>query len=234
VLALDHRAAGHDDVVALAVELDELELELLAFQVHRVADRAHVDQRARQERADVLDVDGEAALDLAADAAGDGLVLLEASSSSSHTIARLAFSRDSTVSPKPFSSESSATLTSSPTATSISPASLRNCSIGTMPSDFRPALITTTSLRTSTTMPLTIAAGLELGQLAWLCSNSSAKDSVATEFMKNLGWIHRPPARRDGAAHLGVGVRAGRAGPCVDGWMEAAGTRYAHGTEPAA
>jgi len=77
MLALDHRAAGDDDIVALAVELDELELEFLAFQVHRVADRAHVDQRARQERADVLDVDGEAALDLAADAAGDGLVLLE-------------------------------------------------------------------------------------------------------------------------------------------------------------
>src|SRR5690606_5593993 len=77
VLALDHRAAGDDHVVALAVELDELELQLLAFQVHRVADRAHVHQRAGQERAHVLDVDGEAALDLAADAAGDGLVLLE-------------------------------------------------------------------------------------------------------------------------------------------------------------
>src|SRR5690606_16596119 len=77
VLALDRRAARDHHVVALAVELDELELELLALQVHGVADRAHVDQRARQERADVLDVDGEAALDLAADAAGDGLVLLE-------------------------------------------------------------------------------------------------------------------------------------------------------------
>ena len=74
MLALDHRTAGDDDVVALAVELDELELEFLALEVDRVADRAHVDQRTRQERADVLDVDGEAALDLAADAAGDGLV----------------------------------------------------------------------------------------------------------------------------------------------------------------
>src|SRR5690606_21187605 len=77
VLRLDHGATGNDHVVALAVELDELELQLLAFQVHRVADRAHVDQRAGQERADVLDVDGEAALDLPADAAGDGLGLLE-------------------------------------------------------------------------------------------------------------------------------------------------------------
>src|SRR3546814_5150381 len=77
MLALDHRAARNHHVVALAVELDELELQLLAFQVHRVADRAHVDQRTGQERTDVLDVDGEAALDLAADAAGDGFVVLE-------------------------------------------------------------------------------------------------------------------------------------------------------------
>src|SRR5690606_8156666 len=33
VLALDHRTAGDDDVVALAVELDELELQLLALEV---------------------------------------------------------------------------------------------------------------------------------------------------------------------------------------------------------
>src|SRR5690606_35249029 len=33
VLALGHRAAGDDDVVALAVQLDELEFQLLAFQV---------------------------------------------------------------------------------------------------------------------------------------------------------------------------------------------------------
>src|SRR5690606_23751237 len=77
VLALDDGAARDDHVVALAVELDELELEFLAFEVDGVADRANVDQRARQERADVLDVDGEAALHLAADAADDGLVLLE-------------------------------------------------------------------------------------------------------------------------------------------------------------
>jgi len=75
VLRLDDGAARHDHVVALAVELDDLELEFLALEVDRVADRTDVDQRARQERADVADVDGEAALDLAADAAGDGLGL---------------------------------------------------------------------------------------------------------------------------------------------------------------
>ncbi len=76
VLALDNRATGNDHVVALAVELDDLELELLALEVGRVAHRAHIDQRTGQEGADVLDVDGKAALHLAADAAGDGLALL--------------------------------------------------------------------------------------------------------------------------------------------------------------
>ena len=75
MLALDHGAARHHDVVAATVKLDELELQVLAFQVRGVADRTHVDQGARQERAHVLDVDGEAALDLAADLAGHGLVV---------------------------------------------------------------------------------------------------------------------------------------------------------------
>src|SRR5687768_14385262 len=77
MFALDHRAAGDDDVVALAIELDELEFKLLAFEVRGVAHRAHVDQRTGQEATDVLDVDGETTLDLAADAAGDGGVGLQ-------------------------------------------------------------------------------------------------------------------------------------------------------------
>jgi hypothetical protein len=60
----DHRAARQHHVVALAVELDDLELEVLPSR-GRVLDRTGVDQRTRQEGADVLDVDGEAALDLA-------------------------------------------------------------------------------------------------------------------------------------------------------------------------
>src|SRR6478736_9927571 len=77
MLALDHRAAADHHVVALAVELDDLEFEFLAFEEHRIADRTDVDQRARQECADVLDVDGETALDLAgnlADNRGVGLL----------------------------------------------------------------------------------------------------------------------------------------------------------------
>ena len=160
VFLLDHRAARDDDVVALLVELDDLELERLAFEVARVAHRAHVDQRARQERADVLDVDGEAALDAAADAAGDDLAASSnASSRRVQVRARLAFSRDRRVSPEPSSTLSSATSTSSPTLTSISPRSFWNCSIGMTASDFRPALTTTTSGPTSTTRPVRIWPG---------------------------------------------------------------------------
>jgi len=81
------------------------------------------------------------------------------------------------VSPKPFSMASSATFTSSPTLISSSPLSFLNCSIGMMPSDFRPALTTTTSERISTTIPETMAPERSL-EIDWLCSNSSAKLSV--------------------------------------------------------
>ena len=77
VFLLDHRAARHHDVVALLVELDDLELERLAFEVRGIAHRAHVDERAGQERAHEVDLDGEAALDAAVDDALDDLLLLE-------------------------------------------------------------------------------------------------------------------------------------------------------------
>ena len=66
---LEHGAARHDDVVALAVELDDLEVERLALERRGVLDRADVDQRAGQERADAVDHHGEAALHLAGDEA---------------------------------------------------------------------------------------------------------------------------------------------------------------------
>ena len=77
VFLLDDRAARHHDVVALLVELDDLELERLAFEVRRIAHRAHVDERAGQERAHEIDLDGEAAFDAAVDDALDDLLLLE-------------------------------------------------------------------------------------------------------------------------------------------------------------
>jgi hypothetical protein len=121
VLLLDDGAAGDDDVVAPAVQLDDLELEVLAFEVGGVAHRAHVDQRAGQEGADAAELDGEAALDLAVDHALDGLAVLEGLLQLSQAAKRFAFSRDSRVVPKPSSTASSATSTSSPTATSSSP-----------------------------------------------------------------------------------------------------------------
>ena len=47
VFLLDDRATRDDDVVALLVELDDLELVHLAFEVARVAHGAHVHERAR-------------------------------------------------------------------------------------------------------------------------------------------------------------------------------------------
>jgi hypothetical protein len=77
VLLLDHRAAGDDHVVALAVELDDLELLLLALEVGRVAYRSHVHQRTRQEGAHRVQLDRETAFDLAVDHALDRLTGLE-------------------------------------------------------------------------------------------------------------------------------------------------------------
>src|SRR5205807_5861678 len=62
-LLLDHRAARDHDVIALLIELDDLELERLAFEIRGIAHRAHVDERPWQEGAHVLDLDCEAPLD---------------------------------------------------------------------------------------------------------------------------------------------------------------------------
>ncbi len=71
-----HGTARHDDVVALAVELDDLELHLLVFVRSGVLDRTHVDQRTRQEGAQTGNHHGETALDLALHHAGDDAALV--------------------------------------------------------------------------------------------------------------------------------------------------------------
>ncbi len=71
VLGFQYAAAGNDNVVALLVQLDDLELELFAFQVGGVAHRADIDQGTRQERTNAVDVDGEATFDFAVDDALD-------------------------------------------------------------------------------------------------------------------------------------------------------------------
>src|SRR6185437_3896260 len=74
---LDHGAARHHDVIALLVELDDLELERLALEIAGVAHRAHVHQRAGQKSPHVIDLDGEATLDATGDHAGDDLAVVE-------------------------------------------------------------------------------------------------------------------------------------------------------------
>src|SRR5467141_326033 len=64
---LQHGAPGHDHVVPLAVELDDLELHLLALVGRGVLHRAQVDQRPGQERANAARHHGEAAFHLAGD-----------------------------------------------------------------------------------------------------------------------------------------------------------------------
>src|SRR5207253_2044357 len=72
-LLLEQHAARKDDVPALLVELDDLELELLADQLVEIADRAKVHLRAGEERLHA-DVDGEPALHAPDDGAFDELV----------------------------------------------------------------------------------------------------------------------------------------------------------------
>src|SRR3970040_1764616 len=61
-LVLEHRAARQDDVVARAVELDDLAAELASEELVEVLDTADVDERRGQEAADA-EVEDEAALD---------------------------------------------------------------------------------------------------------------------------------------------------------------------------
>ena len=73
----EHGAARHDDVAAAAIHLQDLERLRDVHQRRDVADRPDVDLRARQERHGAFEIDGEAALDLVEDDAGDLLVGLE-------------------------------------------------------------------------------------------------------------------------------------------------------------
>jgi hypothetical protein len=77
VFLFDDRAARDHHVVALLIELDDLEFERLVFKVRGIAYRADVDQRTRQECAHIVDFDGEPALDPAGDDADDHLLLFE-------------------------------------------------------------------------------------------------------------------------------------------------------------
>ncbi len=77
VFLFDHGPPRHDDVVALLIELDDLELERLVLEIGRIAYRPHIDQRSRQERPDIVDLDRESALDASGDDADDHFLLFE-------------------------------------------------------------------------------------------------------------------------------------------------------------
>ena len=63
-LVLEDHSARNDDVAATLVQLDDLELELLAEQLVDVRNAAERDLRSREERVDAHEVDDHAALDL--------------------------------------------------------------------------------------------------------------------------------------------------------------------------
>ena len=77
VFAFEYGAAGNDHVVAPLVQLDDLEFEGLALEMRGFAQGSNVYQRTGQKCANVIDVDGEAALDPAIQHALDRLRVLE-------------------------------------------------------------------------------------------------------------------------------------------------------------
>src|SRR5664280_380852 len=72
-----HGAAGDHDVAAAAIHFQNLERLIDVHQWRDVADRTDVHLRTRQEGHGAVEIDGEAALDLVEDDAGNLLVVLE-------------------------------------------------------------------------------------------------------------------------------------------------------------
>ncbi len=73
---LKYNSARNNDVVALLIELDETEFQLLTFEVKVSRTGRTSDQRSRKERTDIVEVDSETAFDLTVDNTGDDVVLL--------------------------------------------------------------------------------------------------------------------------------------------------------------
>ncbi len=77
VLGFQDTATGNDNVVALLVQLDDLEFQLFAFQVRGIAHWTDVNQGTWQERTDAVNVDSEAAFNLTVDNALDHFLSCE-------------------------------------------------------------------------------------------------------------------------------------------------------------
>ena len=110
-----------------------------------------------------------------------------ASSKAIQSAARLAFSRDSLVSPKPFSTDSMVTVTKSPTLTSTSPCKFLNSLMSIRDSDFKPAL-TMTCLSVIATTSAVITSPWFISCTAEYSSNNWAKFSIfAKSFLRCRG-----------------------------------------------
>jgi hypothetical protein len=116
-LLLEHRAAAEDDVVARAVELDDLGLDLRAHVLVEVGHAADVDQRGGQEAAHP-EVDDEAALDDLDDGALDRLADSAAASMRRHAFSKRARFLDMMRRPSWSSLVRTSASTSSPSSTS--------------------------------------------------------------------------------------------------------------------
>ena len=184
-LLLDDRTPRDHDVIALLIELDDLELERLVLEIRRIAHRTHIDERARQECADVVDLDGEAALDAAGDDAGDDLGVVECLFQARPGAGALGLLARQTGLARAVLDGIQCNFDLSPGLTSTSPRSFLNCSRGMTASDLRPTLTMTTSGVTSTTSPVRIIPG-RIRWLARLCSKSSAKLSVIPSLARPL------------------------------------------------
>ena len=108
-----------------------------------------------------------------------------ASSKATQSWARLAFSRESLVSPKPFSMDSMVTVTKSPTLTSNSPLLFLNSATSIKASDFKPAFTVTKLLSIFNTSAV-ITSPTVISWVAEYSSRSCAKFSI-----KNKSLIKR-------------------------------------------
>ncbi len=91
VFGFQDATTGNDNVVALLVELDDLEFEFLAFQVSGITYWTDINQGTWQERTDAVNVDSEAALNLTVDNALDHFLSCESRFQNNPALSTLGF-----------------------------------------------------------------------------------------------------------------------------------------------
>ncbi|SQC38851.1 Uncharacterised protein [Klebsiella pneumoniae] len=103
--------------------------------MQRVAHRTNVYQGTRQERTNTVQLNSEATFNFAVDNTGNSFSVFVSFFQRDPSFVTFSFLTDSRVSPKPSSTASRATSTSSPTWISSSPWAFLNCSAGMADSD---------------------------------------------------------------------------------------------------